>query len=72
MNFANELRILVISIVYAVVGLTLLFAAYRIFDALTPTDMNRKIFEEGNTAVGITVGFFILGIAVVIAAAIHG
>lgn len=68
----REIGILATSLVYAVVGVVLLFIAYRIFDMLTPTDMNKAIFEEKNVAVGVTVGFFILGLAVVIAAAIHG
>ena len=72
MDFANELRILVLSIIYALVGIALLFIAYKVFDWLTPGDMSKKIFEDANTAVGVTVGFFVLGIAVVIAAAIHG
>jgi uncharacterized membrane protein YjfL (UPF0719 family) len=46
--------------------MVLLLAGYKLFDALTPTDMQRKIFEEGNVAVAITVGLFMLGLAVVI------
>ncbi|HMA37172.1 MAG TPA: DUF350 domain-containing protein [Chloroflexia bacterium] len=68
----DEVRIFVISMIYAVVGMGLLYLGYRVFDWLTPTDMQKKIFEEGNRAVAITVGAFILGLAIIIAAAIHG
>jgi uncharacterized membrane protein YjfL (UPF0719 family) len=50
----------------------LLYVGYKVFDWVTPTDMQKKIFEENNTAVAITVGAFILGLAVVIGAAITG
>jgi putative membrane protein len=62
----QEIRPFVLGLVYALTGMVLLLAGYKLFDALTPTDMQRKIFEEGNIAVAITVGLFMLGLAVVI------
>jgi uncharacterized membrane protein YjfL (UPF0719 family) len=62
----QEIRPFVLGLVYALTGMVLLLAGYKLFDALTPTDMQRKIFEEGNVAVAITVGLFMLGLAVVI------
>ena len=67
----SDLRTLILSLVYAAVGMLLLYLGYRLFDLLTPTDMQKKIFEEGNTAVAITVGAFIIGLAIVILGAIH-
>lgn len=69
---ANDIRIFVLSMVYAFVGIVLLFLSYKVFDALTPTNMNKAIFDEKNVAVAITVGLFMLGVATIIAAAIHG
>ena len=66
MNFGHELRIWLSAIIYAFTGMALLLIGYRIFDALTPTDLQKKIFEEDNIAVAVTVGFFMLGVAVVI------
>ena len=60
------------ALLYAGIGLALLFAAYKVFDRFTPTDMNKAIFEENKVAVAIAVGAFILGIALIIAAAIVG
>jgi putative membrane protein len=68
----SDLRVLILSLIYAAVGMLLLYLGYRLFDWLTPTDMQKKIFEEGNTAVAITVGAFIIGLAIVILGAIHG
>lgn len=61
---------MLLSVIFAVLGFLLLFVGYRIFDALTPTDINRKIFEEGNLAVGILAGAFIIGIALVVSASV--
>jgi uncharacterized membrane protein YjfL (UPF0719 family) len=68
----NDVRVFVLSIIYAILGMVLLYVGYKVFDWVTPTDMQKKIFEEGNTAVAITVGAFIVGLAIVILGAIHG
>jgi len=68
----SDLRVFILSLIYAAVGMLLLYLGYRLFDWLTPTDMQKKIFEENNTAVAITVGAFIIGLAIVILGAIHG
>jgi uncharacterized membrane protein YjfL (UPF0719 family) len=52
--------------------MALLYAGYRVFDWLTPTDMQKKIFEEGNVAVAVLAGSFIIALAIVILAGIHG
>ncbi len=68
----NDVRMFVLSIVYAAAGMILLYVGYRVFDLVTPTDMQKKIFDENNTAVAIAVGAFIVGLAIVIHGAIHG
>lgn len=60
------------SVAYALAGSVLLWIGYRLFDHLTPGDAHAKIFEEGNRAVAILAGAFVLGLALIIAAAIHG
>ena len=34
---------LILSFVFAVLGFVLLFIGYRLFDMLTPTDLNKRI-----------------------------
>ena len=72
MDLAPDIRILILSVVYAVVGLILLLVAYWIFDQFTPEHLGKVIFQEKNTAAAIMAGFFVLSIALIIAAAIHG
>ena len=59
-----------ISILFAVLGFVLLFVGYRVFDILTPTDLSKRIFEEGNVAAAIIAGAFVIALAMVVAAAI--
>ena len=68
----NTLNNLLLAILFALLGLILLIGGYRVFDVMTPTDLNAKIFEEGNIAAAVLAGAFIIGLAVVVAAAIHG
>jgi len=69
---SREMTILLLSVLYALIGFALLFLGYRIFDRFTPTDAQKKIFEEGNVAVAVLVGAFVLGLALIISAAITG
>lgn len=66
----QALRNGLLSLVFAVLGFILLFAGYRLLDWWTPANLSQKIFEEGNVAAAILVGAFVLGLAVVVAAAI--
>lgn len=66
----NAIPNAILSIVFAVLGFVLLFAGWRAFDGLTPGHLQDRIFAEGNVAAAIFAGAFILGLAVVVAAAI--
>lgn len=68
----TDVRVLILSVVYAGLGMVLLYVGYRLFDWLTPTNLQEDIFKNGNIAVAVLIGAFILGLAIVIAAAIHG
>jgi uncharacterized membrane protein YjfL (UPF0719 family) len=59
-----------LSIVFAILGFVLLFIGYRVFDMLTPTNLNKRIFEDGNVAAAILAGSFVLGLAIIVAMAI--
>jgi putative membrane protein len=68
----TDVRVLILSVVYAALGIVLLYVGYRLFDWLTPTDLQEDIFKKGNVATAVLAGAFILGLAIVIGAAIHG
>jgi len=62
---------LFLSLIFAILGFILLFIGYRVFDKLTPTDLNKRIFEDGNVAAAILAGAFVLGLAIIVAMAIN-
>lgn len=58
-----------LSLVWAALGVILLFVATLAFDALHPMRI-RQMIEEGNIAAGILLGALTIGIAIIIAQAI--
>lgn len=59
-----------ISVLFAVLGFVLLYVGFRVFDLLTPADLGKLIFEQGNVAAAIVMGAFVIALAIVVAAAI--
>lgn len=69
----NKLAGQLVTMVVAVgVGLAFFAAAFVVITKAVPFSMRKEIEEDQNTALGIIVGAVILGIAIIIAAAIHG
>jgi putative membrane protein len=61
---------LLTSIVYGLVGLILLLIGYYVYEIITPWSVKEELISHRNPAVGMVVAAFILGMAIVIAAAI--
>lgn len=62
---------LINALVFAIVGVVILILCMLIWEKLTPFNMWKEIIEEHNTALAIVVGLTSLGIAIIIAAAVH-
>jgi putative membrane protein len=62
---------LLAALVFAVVGIVVLVLSFVVCDKLTPYDLWREIVEKQNVAVALLAGLGILGVAIIIAAAIH-
>lgn len=58
------------SLVYAGMGAVLLMVAYKVFDIVNTLKFTEEI-GKGNVAVGVMVAGFFVGMAVIVAAAIH-
>jgi putative membrane protein len=58
------------SAVYGLLGLILLLIGYYIYEIITPFSVKEELISHRNPAVGMVVAAFILGMAIVIAAAI--
>jgi len=59
-------------VLFAAIGILLAVAGYKIFDKCTPGDLHKEIIEHKNVAAAIIGGAVILGVCVIIAAAMLG
>jgi uncharacterized membrane protein YjfL (UPF0719 family) len=57
---------------YALVGIVLAILGYKLFDRCTPGDMHEEIIKNRNPAAAIVGAAVILGVCIVVAAAIVG
>ena len=74
MNFPDWLHPGVVggTILYAVIGVVVLWLSFVIIDKITPYDLWKEIVEEKNLALGVVVGAMFIAIGLIVAAAIHG
>ncbi|EDY21091.1 protein of unknown function DUF350 [Chthoniobacter flavus Ellin428] len=59
------------SLLYALLGVLIFCVTFIVVDKFTPYHLWKELVEKQNTAIAIVVGFFALGICVIVAAAIH-
>ncbi|WP_348824667.1 DUF350 domain-containing protein [Flavobacterium aestuarii] len=60
------------SIVFSLLGIVILLIAYFILEKLTPENTWNQISKNNNVALAIVLASFIIGISMIISAAIHG
>lgn len=61
-----------LTLLWSLFGFVLLYTAFLLLDRLTPGDAQQKIYSEGNVAVAILKGSFIIALGIIIAAVIVG
>jgi uncharacterized membrane protein YjfL (UPF0719 family) len=72
MDFTARLVEFILSIVYVVLGMVVFGIGFSIITKITPFSIRKEIEEDQNTALGIIIGAVIIGLAIIIAAAISG
>jgi putative membrane protein len=72
MRWSFMLRQIVLTVIFSLIGVAVMALCVWILDALTPFSFRKEILEDQNTALAIVVGLGMLGISIIIAAAIHG
>ena len=60
------------TIVYVILGIVLLVLAFKVKDFLLPGNLSKQLVEDRNMAVAVVTSAFLLGISIIIAAAIAG
>jgi len=62
----------VVSLVFVGLGVIIFMLAFFLMTKLSPFSIRKEIEVDQNTSLGIVIGSVILGLAIIIAAAIHG
>ena len=65
------LTTVIAAIVFALIGIVILFGSFAAIDRLTPYALWKEIIDDHNTALAILIGALALGISIIVAAAIH-
>ena len=70
----NQTHVLnvVASLLYALLGMGIFFLSYWLLDRITPFSLHKELADDQNTAIGIVVGSMMIGLGIIIGAAIHG
>lgn len=63
---------LLASVVYSAIGIVIFIVAYKVMEKVLPFDVGKELHADQNTAVGVLLGAMMLGLAIIIASAIHG
>jgi uncharacterized membrane protein YjfL (UPF0719 family) len=64
--------VLITTVIFTVFGLLVFGLAYMIIVKATPFSIRKEIEDDQNTALAIVIGSVIIGISLIIAAAVHG
>jgi len=63
-------RHIVATVAYAAVGIVVFIVAYKLMEKLMPFSITKELSEDDNTAVGVLMGSMMIGLSIIIAAAI--
>ena len=66
------LPVLATTVIFVLIGLVVFGIAFFIVVNVSPFSVKKEIEEDQNTALGIIIGSIIIGIALIISAAIQG
>jgi uncharacterized membrane protein YjfL (UPF0719 family) len=64
--------VILASVLYAVIGVVVLWVSFAVIDKLTPYKLWEEIVEKKNLALAVVVGAMFIAIGQIVAAAIHG
>lgn len=59
------------ALIYAIFGVFILVLSFFVLDKLTPYDLWKEVVEKQNLAIAVLAGLMALGIAIIIASAVH-
>jgi len=72
MDWSHLLQQILNSVFFGLVGIVLFVVAIRVMQKVLPFSIMKEIEHDQNTALGVVMGAILLGLAIIVAAAIHG
>lgn len=67
-----SLKPIINSVLFSFLGIMILLIGYLIIEKITPENTWKEIVEKNNVALAVVFGAFIIGLSMIISAAIHG
>ena len=71
-RFADLAEAIVTALIFVIIGLIFFAIAFFVLEKGMPYSVHKEIEEDQNTSLGVIIGSMLIGIAIIIAAAIHG
>jgi putative membrane protein len=65
-------ELVVTTLIFSLVGIVLFALAFLIIVTIAPFSIRKEIEDDQNTSLAILIGSVIIGIAIIVAAAVHG
>ncbi|HMK73724.1 MAG TPA: DUF350 domain-containing protein [Myxococcaceae bacterium] len=59
-------------IIFSVVGIVVFAVAFFVIARISPFSLRKELEDDQNTALGVVIGSMIIGLSLIIGAAIHG
>ena len=72
MSWESTLQRLVEAVLFGAIGIALFFFVFKGIVRSSPFSIRKEIEEDQNTALAVLVGSIFIGIAMIVAAAMHG
>ena len=68
----HTLRALIEVVVFSLVGIVVFGVAFFVIARISPFSLRKELEEDQNTALGVVLGSMIIGLSLIISAAING
>ncbi len=71
LDFSKIIGNITVSLIYVLIGVVVFAIAFFLMTKVAPFSIRKEIEEDQNTSLGVLMGSVIIGLAIIIAAAIH-
>ena len=65
-------ELILTTVIFSLIGIVMFAIAFWIVTKVTPFSIKKEIEDDQNTALAVIIGSIIIGIALIVAAAVHG